>query len=1143
MQIAVTNFVKNRENGLCLIDMPTGTGKTYHTKEIIKKYIKEEILTDIKLIIYLTPLNKNVDDFYNDLKKDFEDNLENFDNRVLRVYSNYECVLKYFLDVENQIPESIRKKNSFRQLKSKISIYKTLEKTEKLSSEILMTTLKEIRTSYEPQFRRDVEVELHKVARTKSEKKKMINHDEYSWIKKLYPSCLSEDRKVLFMTMDKFLFGNDPIISKPYKFLSHAKTKGALIFIDEFDATKDAVLNQEVEKCTDYKIDLAKLFSGITTSLKGTKVPESIFAESEDSKKYFEKMKKIMLDIEEEYNLDYIFKLESTPRNDRYFLFDDYQIHTIASGNNESHISVKTDEKKNQNMISIGKENDDGYFYRAIYGMKGALNYFIRCCSILSKNYLNHRNEIAKISHEDQMEIEQAVSTIMDYFNLDSEIARTISSLIVDDIALPRKSRKRDIISTDFYMNGFRYYDFKDDISHDVSTSIEMCYLNSTPEKFIISLANKARVVGLSATATIESVTGNYNLNYIQEKLKEKYFKLSKEDENRINAYVNRQLECKYSINVSPISIVRGDSESISKILFKKEDNIEKSISMFNRYSLFEEGRKAEYNNVRLGKVLLAIKNFLVNADSNVLLVLTNRNLKSIENISFSKQEINKFIRKFVDENDLKSMPKIYYLFGENFEKQKVAYQKEIEKGNKIILFSSYPSVGTGQNLQYELNFDNEIKKQKDIDSIYIELPTNIIVYYENLNEEGNLNKYIFQMETLKANGEISPDTAIKNIKNAFKKYINPGAKVQFENSQYRCVSPNNHVVKILVQAIGRICRTKEKGIEHKVNIYVDDRIMDTIDFRCMKNRLMNPEFAKIVEMSKHVLGYDLEIETNLNKAMDCNLRVEKRIENILSSNKMRWDEDDMKQWNLIRQVVLKYPTISRQKLKELSSIEGLESIKDFYLYANVGNKLCRYIYNKDTSKIKFVDNVNKEEGDIIINADSSRLYDLLSSPYVKHTFIIKGYATSFIPDECMILPVVFQNIYKGAIGEVAGRAILEAHGIKLLEIEDPLKFEKFDFCCKENSDVYIDFKNWSEDNRVPRNKYKLHSYEKLKKIGGKKGFIINLLASEFNEHDSDNVVEISSLFKYENGKWCESGSNIDKSVEKILEACLDGDK
>ena len=58
MQTAVTNYAESKENGLCLIDMPTGAGKTYLTKELIKKFIKGEKLNDVDLIIYLTPLKK-----------------------------------------------------------------------------------------------------------------------------------------------------------------------------------------------------------------------------------------------------------------------------------------------------------------------------------------------------------------------------------------------------------------------------------------------------------------------------------------------------------------------------------------------------------------------------------------------------------------------------------------------------------------------------------------------------------------------------------------------------------------------------------------------------------------------------------------------------------------------------------------------------------------------------------------------------------------------------------------------------------------------------------------------------------------------------------------------------------------------------
>lgn len=59
--------------------------------------------------------------------------------------------------------------------------------------------------------------------------------------------------------MSKFNAVNDPIIDKAYRFISYSKTKGTLVFLDEFDATKAVVLNQEIERCKDYKLNLVKL--------------------------------------------------------------------------------------------------------------------------------------------------------------------------------------------------------------------------------------------------------------------------------------------------------------------------------------------------------------------------------------------------------------------------------------------------------------------------------------------------------------------------------------------------------------------------------------------------------------------------------------------------------------------------------------------------------------------------------------------------------------------------------------------------------------------------------------------------------------------------------------------------------------------
>ena len=163
--------------------------------------------------------------------KTLNDDLELFNNSVLRLFPNYECVLDNLLneEIDLKIPDSLKKKESFKNLRLKVLEYKKDESDGNYPKDLLVQSLKDIRVVYEPKFRRDLELEINKLARTKPEKKKLIAHD-FSWVKTLYPSCLSSERKVIFMTMDKFLSTNDPIVDKPYTFLSHLSNKKTLVF-------------------------------------------------------------------------------------------------------------------------------------------------------------------------------------------------------------------------------------------------------------------------------------------------------------------------------------------------------------------------------------------------------------------------------------------------------------------------------------------------------------------------------------------------------------------------------------------------------------------------------------------------------------------------------------------------------------------------------------------------------------------------------------------------------------------------------------------------------------------------------------------------------------------------------------------------
>ena len=130
-----------------------------------------------------------------------------------------------------------------------------------------------------------------------------------------------------------------------------------------------------------------------------------------------------------------------------------------------------------------------------------------------------------------------------------------------------------------------------------------------------------------------------------------------------------------------------------------------------------------------------------------------------------------------------------------------------------------------------------------------------------------------------------------------------------------------------------------------------------------------------------------------------------------------------------------------------------------------------------------------------------------------------------------MMSPPLFNNIYKGALGEVAGKFILKSElGIELSEIQDPKKFEFFDY--EMSPDVYVDFKNWKFSYRQDREKTKREIRDKLEAIQGKRVYIVNIVGDEEYEpaEEADaKIVEIPGLID-------ESGNIIKKCVRMFRE-------
>ena len=95
-----------------------------------------------------------------------------------------------------------------------------------------------------------------------------------------------------------------------------------------------------------------------------------------------------------------------------------------------------------------------------------------------------------------------------------------------------------------------------------------------------------------------------------------------------------------------------------------------------------------------------------------------------------------------------------------------------------------------------------------------------------------------------------------------------------------------------------------------------------------------------------------------------------------------------------------------------------------------------------------------------------------------------------------------------------------------------------------DDEGIYIDFKNWSENDKVDREEYRKKCIAKLERVNGKKVFIINVAADNFQTHKSygGKVVEISSLCKRSGAYLFElDKEEMSQVINLLLEDCYNG--
>ncbi|MCR4660799.1 MAG: hypothetical protein K5765_02220 [Clostridia bacterium] len=1082
MEKSIEAFINSLDNGLYLIDMPTGTGKTTQAINYIYNHYKEN-----RKFIYVTSLKKNVEDAYIKLNELFKKNHleEEFKSRALRLYANADKVIESIMNVKTNTSDEIMNFQSFIRLKKEVEILKRIEKIDPNMKERFE---KDIKEKLEPEFRKDVKKFINEKKRTNKERFYYIKNN-HNWLLELYPSILTNNRNIYFVTIDKFYLGNDTIIESTYKFINNQSIiNNAVIFIDEVDATKSTILSRQIDESLKNSIDLIQLFLNIHSTLNNKDFPKEMLIPSQldiskqrTEESIIEKMKDVFNEAFKDNNMNYAFKLLDKD-DDKKYIFDDNSILTITKEPKTTDIYIVHSNKENYNRITLTGEKNAHRLQSIIRKISGAVSYFINGCYILAINYCNAYNESQK--ENDLMQIDDSVSSIIRAFNINERFINYLTNVVLS------KGTNKFVnvagLTTDFYEHGFRYYKFTDSLSNNFSTVISMFDLNDTPELFLLNLCKKAHVIGLSATSTIDTVTGNYDLRFLKQKLGANYYVENDKDKDRVNAYIEKII----SSNKSNITVEFEDVEDVNSSIcqiFQKNDYQD----YFN--NLLTLQKDDEFNNRRFVKILLAIKSFILRKLPSML-ILCNRNLSNSSDLLYSKKTFEKAIDFITKESKINEQYIIINLLTKGFEESKKEYQSYIKEGKKIIVFSSYPTTGAGQNLQYQYEQDG-ITISEDLSSIYIEKPTNMLINTSSFSENTNsdLIKYIYQVEALNNNGEITIKDKNICIKESFLRIHNSDSNWKHSNL-YECNSIKNQALSVLMQAVGRICRVRGKSID--TTIFVDKDIINELDLTSIQYRKLNREFKEIINKAQES-GVTKPNRDNLSidiqKAENDNKIINDSIHYMLGNN--FWNENDIDIWVNLREQALKYPCTD--------SYFG-ENNRFFDCYFKTSDKLFNKYYYNQTSDFGCAKISLSKTSEITseVSQEDCNLSKLMKIDFIRNKFIEKGYATEFKQSGYMMLPVVYNNIYKGALGEAIGRIILEHIGYNLEDIKDGYVFEKFDYKYKN---IYIDFKLWNNTGEsLNVNK----AQNKIDEINANHAIIINIMGNS-----KENVKRKNSVF------------------------------
>ncbi|MGL5356440.1 MAG: hypothetical protein ACRDAQ_07855 [Cetobacterium sp.] len=1133
-------------NGYFPLQHPTGNGKTFHLENFIVKNIIDNF-TDLKhdRIIIITNNKININEIYRGIFSKLKAQSEESKKECIFQMRSVSDILNdtQFLDeILNDLNKDLKFYNLFqfkesflRKFKEKIRLLKehVNKKSPLNSNDFLKEHITEVKKCMFKAFHLKEKNEIY-----------YKDMEIPNFLYKLFPMIIEENlqKKIFIMTTDKFLYG---YVGKEGTEYFYEDFKNSLIFIDEIDSAKDKFLDfiknrrtLNIQNIIDVFNDRYNFFSEVQNNQLNTLIEKlSKFESTKDDSdkknikkrkaKLQEKMKFFMSKgkvLREKYfTTTKYFELENETRID---LFEN-ENHYVQSDRKKFYIDITHDScliTERKTSLELTELIDDlfEYSYNKFY------------------NLLNEVYDYHMLLKEDN-EVEKEIISHFVY-NLESqkEMLSEYKNYYIQKIKILQDNRN-------FMDKEYSYIQISE-INPDYKTNkkvrIKCQYMYITPEDFLYSICKNNFVFGISATANIDTCIGNFDIKWLKSRLKNNYFQMTNLEKKalkkallKINNF-EKNIERELSVFRDNSILLTDQSKGFHNInTFLKDSKkckLQKIVQNIFNDALESVNDKLDENQINFQKncisyAVTVFLNFLLDEDTSSLLFLSNR-FTHKDILKKTALELGKHLKKKVYFNAYKSKELDEVLKNSNEEENELMNNLKDYK-TKTIIFTSYQSAGVGVNIKhtYSKRLDNKLIKlnediqketgislrYKDIDEIALENKTNIVSFEDLFNEKIIL---LYYTNLLLRNKALT--------KRERSLLLNRFNDIDFKKVYKKRYDYTENIVGKIIQGIGRCNRTKVRC--KKRNIYLDNDSFEVIkkfkdadrlfieDFNFLLAEAFKEEGAGKNNFQLEILRRDNEVRRYFeNTYLDEISAYNQGIRNIDDKNKkLDYINNFMKfykQYERFRMYVLKNPTRGFQETESVAYFSPMERIDNYTVLGSAGDKVDNILFNTTNG------NVSKKD---------SRLDELKSIPLLKDT--LENKVGLFTKNNEIILPYIYQAIFKGTLGEVLIKEIFRIYDIRLKNIDDILSMgmlEIFDDI-SENG-MCIDYKNYNLEKINSREFFNDIIIDKVIQkrkyiTSDKKLFIINLISNKLKESNTDIAFYKLQDIYNENYKTCE---------------------